>query len=336
MGEGPLMEVLILGGMAWLGQVVTTEALAARHGVTCLARGSSGSVPNGARLVVADRSAPDAYSQVQNQDFDAVLDLTWQPGFVIDALQALGPRAAHWTTLSSISAYGDQATISSDEQSPLLEALEETTATIENYGQAKVACEVAAASLVGDRLFIVRPGLIGGRGDHTGRSGAWVTRASRSKHEPMLIPYAPTLSTQVIDVTDLAVWLVACMEKKVTGTFNAVGPAMSFAQWIALSRNVGGHEGPVIEASPEWLMGHEVGQWAGPESFALWVDDPSFKGWGTTSGAAAEAAGLTHRSRTELLLDVLDWEQSLGADAPTGARLSEGRERQLLTELFTS
>ena len=126
------------------------------------------------------------------------------------------------------------------------------------------------------------------------------------------------------------------MEKKVTGTFNAVGPAMSFAQWIALSRNVGGHEGPVIEASPEWLMGHEVGQWAGPESFALWVDDPSFKGWGTTSGAAAEAAGLTHRSRTELLLDVLDWEQSLGADAPTGARLSEGRERQLLTELFTS
>ncbi|MEI6700769.1 MAG: NAD-dependent epimerase/dehydratase family protein [Actinomycetota bacterium] len=330
------MEVLILGGTAWLGQVVATEALAAGHAVTCLARGSSGAAPKGARLVVADRSEPDAYTEVSTQDFDAVLDLTWQPGFAVGALQALGPRAAHWTSLSSISAYADQATIGADEQSPLLEPHGESSATIEHYGQAKVACEEASAKFLGDRLLIVRPGLIGGRGDHTGRSGAWVTRASRSRRAPMLIPYAPTLSTQVIDVTDLAVWLVACMEKKVTGTFNAVGPAMSFAKWIALSRNIGGHEGPVIEASPEWLLSHDVGQWAGPESFALWVAEPSFRGWGTTSGAAAEAAGLTHRSRTELLLDVLDWERSLGNDDPLGARLSAAREDELLSMLFAS
>ncbi len=330
------MEVLILGGTAWLGQAVATEALAAGHSVTCLARGNSGRVPKGARLVAADRSTPDAYTEVRTQDFDAVLDLTWQPGFATEALQVLGPRAAHWTTISSISAYADQATLGADEHAPLLEPHRESTATIEHYGKAKVACEEAAAALVGDRLFIVRPGLIGGRGDHTGRSGAWVTRANRSRCAPMLVPYAPTLSTQVLDVTDLAVWLVACMEKKVTGTFNAVGPAMSFAKWIALSRNVGGHEGPVIEASPEWLFRHEVGQWAGPESFALWVDQPSFKGWGTTSGAAAEASGLAHRSRTELLLDVLDWERSLGNDVALGARLSRAREAELLSKFFAS
>ena len=154
--------------------------------------------------------------------------------------------------MSSCSVYADQSQPGQDEAGALLPALEGDVGRPEEYGEAKVACEQACADALGDRLLVARSGLIAGPGDRSDRVGAWVARFARAVEDgqPVLVPDAPELPMQAIDVRDLAGWVVDCAQSGAVGTYNACGPVLRFGDYIATSRRgrrprrAGGAGGP--------------------------------------------------------------------------------------------
>jgi 2'-hydroxyisoflavone reductase len=327
------MKMLVLGGTSWLGGEVARAGLDRGHAVTCLARGESGQVPTGATFVRADRGDDVAYDQVCDQDWDGIVDVSWQPGFVRTAVSALAGRTGSWVYVSSCSVYAAHDVIGADESATVLPALEGDQATMETYGEAKVACERAVLDGVGeDKTVIARSGLIGGPGDHTGRTGYWPLRFAHPSTDDgtVLVPAEQDVLTQVVDVRDLAAWLVRCIEDSVRGIFNVSGPATPLSEHLAAARAVAGHHGPLVAVSTQWLVDHEVQEWAGPRSLPLWLYAAGWEGFAARSTGAAVAAGLHCRPLQQTLGDVLAWEEAHGIGRPRGAGLTPADERQLI------
>ena len=331
------MRLLLLGGTAWLGGQVVRTALDQGHDVTCLARGASGRVPEGAEVVVADRTQPGAYDAVARRDWDVVLDVSRQPGQVRGAVDALAARTRSWVFVSSGNAYADHRAAGQDEDAPLLPPLAgDVMESMETYGEAKVACEQAVLGALGpDRALVARVGLIGGPGDVFDRSGWWPLRFSRPAAEDgaVLVPAADDLLTSVVDVRDLAAWLVDAGCRGVAGALNAFGPPVPFAEHLAAARRVAGHTGPVVVAEPQWLVDRGVQPWMGERSLPLWLTDPDWLGFAARDSSRAVAAGLRLRPLEETLADVLAWELEREPPAPRRAGLTDEDEAALLAEL---
>ena len=312
-----MATILILGGTSWLGGAVAARALALGHEVTCLARGESGQVPQGARLVRADRSDPAAYAGLPARaSWDLVVDVARQPGHVRGAVAALAERSAHWAFVSSCSVYARHDEPGADESAALLPALDSDVAAPEQYGEGKVACERAVLAARAGAALVARSGLIVGRGDPSDRFGYWVGRFAQAAQDggAVLVPDHPGQKVQWVDVVDLAAWLVSAGLSGTTGVHNAVGPATPLGQVLDTAARVARFAGDVVRADGVTLGRLQIQEFMGPRSLPLWLADPEWQAFMDRSGASAARAGLRSRPLEDTMADSLAWEQTLGTD----------------------
>lgn len=326
------MRILVLGGTLFLSHQIALEALRRGHQVTCANRGVSGAVPAGATQVVLDRSGetdPEApvWTDLAAGDWDAVVDVARTPSWVRTALRALAPAGPHWLFVSSVSTYADLSQPGgSAEDTPLLAPApgDLDDSDPEAYGRNKVACEEAVRAVTKDRCLVVRPGLIVGPGDPSGRFTYWPVRLARGG--TVLAPAPPEALTQVVDVRDLAAWLVSCCEESVTGTLDGVGPVQRLDELLdAVAAGVGSD--PAWHwAEPARLAELDVQPWAGPRSLPLWLPGADHAGTAARDDSAAVAAGLRCRPIADTARDTLAWVRDTPHASVTGLTLEQERE----------
>lgn len=270
-------------------------------------------------------------------DWDAVVDVSWKPSFVVGALAALGARATHWTYVSSGSVYLRWDVAGEDESAELHEPLDADIAEgWEVYGQAKARCEQEVRSAVGDRALRARAGLIGGPGDQSDRLGYWPSRFALARDGPVLVPNSPDLMSQTIDVRDIAMWIIDAPGYQLVGPFNAVGETQPFSAVIEIAADTADFRGEQVPADPAWLEVQGVQMWSGPRSLPLWLPTPEYAGYSTRTGDRAFAAGLVSRPIAETLADTLADEREGGLDRPRKACLERSDELALIALLTTA
>ena len=308
------MRTLVLGGTQFLGRHVVELALDRGHDVTMFNRGQTRPelFPDVEKLR-GDRGGD--LSELAGRAFDAVVDTSgYLPDVVARTIDALG-EVSHYTFVSTISVYADLSAPPT-ESSALSEDQE--------YGGNKARCEAVVRERFPD-AFIPRPGLIVGPWDPTGRFTYWPQRLADGGR--VLAPAPADASAQVIDVRDLAGWIVRAGEDRTSGTYNAVDRPTTRAALLETCRAVAGAESELVWVDGDFLAAHDVGEWM---ELPLWLHSPEYRGMLSIDPAPAFTAGLATRPLEETARDTLEWVRRGEAPIDPPAGLDREKEREVL------
>ena len=320
------MKVLILGGTLFLSYATAAQAVTRGHEVTCAARGTSGPVPPGARHVPLDRDNPN-WSALTRETWDVVVDVARYPSWVRAAVDALGESVTSWLFVSTCSVYADHSVPGQRaDNSALLPpaGADVDERDMRHYGELKVACEQVVLERFGDRALVVRPGLIVGPGDPSGRFTYWPHRMAESS--TVIAPGEPDDPVQVIDVRDLAGWLVKALERGLTGVLDATGPVTKRGDVLAAVAAGVGTEPTLVWVPQEFLLDNGVEPWMGARSLPLWLPLPEYAGLLSRDVTPALEAGLVVRPLEDTAHDTFEWlQQNPGANI-TGLTAAEQRD----------
>jgi len=331
------MTLLILGGGVFLGAATLQSALARGHHVTVFNRGRSRTRwPDGVEVLTGDRSSD--LSALANRRWDAVIDTCgYVPADVQRSAEALRD-SGRYLFVSSISVYATTHQVPVRETDPLAsnDGIARGDRDMQHYGAQKAACEAEVTRVFGERATLVRPGLIVGPGDPTGRFSHWPWRVMNGG--AMLVPDVPAGEPlQFIDVHDLGAWMVGLVEQGAGGAFNATGPVHApVCDWPTLiaacateAQARGIAPATAVRVSEAFLAQHAVRPWT---ELPLWLpsDDTGYRGFSRVDLTRANATGLRTRPLRETVAAVMDEGVPAPDDKRRAGRLTREREIELL------
>ena len=343
------LRILILGGTGFTGPHQVRYAVERGHHVTVFNRGRRQTeLPDGVVHLQGDRNEPDGLAALEREvangtTWDVVIDNpTSLPFWVRDAGTVLKDATQQYVFISTISVYADTSQPGMDEGTVTAvyegdDPLKETMQSFQQsrgslYGPLKAASEREAEKWFPGRTTVIRPGLIVGPGDMSGRFTYWPVRIDRGGE--VLAPGTGHDAVQIIDARDLAEWTIRMTETRTFGTYNATGPAGE----LTMAEMLGGIRAAFDGTRPmkltwvpaETLAEHGVRGWS---HMPVWVPpQPDNAGFARVSIARALADGLTFRPLATTARDTLEWFRSLAPDvqANVGGPLTAEREAEVL------
>jgi 2'-hydroxyisoflavone reductase len=307
------VKILVLGGTAFLGRAFADAALGAGHELTLFTRGRTNPTlfPE-AEHVHGDRERN--LEGLHGRSWDAVLDTsTSRPEVARRSADTLRNRVGRYLYVSSISAYADLSV-------PPVEGAPTAAEPQDGYGTLKAASERVVETRFRERALIVRPGLIVGPHDPTGRFTYWPHRIACGGD--VLVPGAPDDEKQFVDVRDLAEWLLRLLESGASGLYNATGVPVGFQELVTRCCKVTGNDARPVWVSSERLLEQGVEEWI---ELPLWIADSAFAAMQQADVTRAVAAGLTFRPLEQTIRATLE-----SAKPIEGVGLRRERERELL------
>ena len=324
------MKILIIGGTQFLGRHLVNSARVRGHQVTLFNRGKTN--PNlflQVKKIQGDREKD--LDLLTGQNWDVVIDTCgYFPRIVRMSTKALKDKVERYVFISSISVYSDFSKIGINESDAVRTLEDETIEVIsgDSYGPLKALCEKAVQDVFGIDSLIIRPGLIVGPHDPTDRFTYWPVRVARGGE--VLAPGTPDGLTQLIDVRDLADFIIALIAQNVSGVFNVTGPdrLLSFGTLLDTCKLISASDAKFKWASIDFLNQNNVTPW---NDMPAWLPDHGKDaGFARVNISKAVNAGLKFLSLEQTVHDTLEWANSRSKDHVWQAGLTVEREKELL------
>lgn len=325
-----MARVLVFGGTRFVGRHIVDALAAQGHAAVAFHRGQTKcELPAGVREIFGDRNGP-LPAEINGQRWDAVIDVSGQRPEQLWRSTELD--AGWYLFISTLNVYADLSHAGVDETAPTIAEFDPNDAAMA-YGGNKASSERLVRARFGNHCTIVRPGIIAGPWDFTGRVTYWPRRALHGGR--FIVPAPGSRSLQFIDARDLAAFAVRAITHRVAGTFNAAGPAERFSLGeladvcvaAAAERGVTA-ETVLVDAGP--LIAAGVEPWT---DIPMWLEEREFCGIFEVDNRKAIAAGLDLRPQVETMRALMDWllqSDSAGAAAPG---LSFERESEIIKNL---
>src|SRR5260370_1772478 len=153
-------------------------------------------------------------------------------------------------------------------------------------------------------------------------------RTSQRNRGEVLAPGSPADPVQLIDVRDLAAWLITLVERGTTEVFNATGPEnrLSWGNLLEACR-----KSTKAENALTWVPGDWVAKQGG-DGFPIWAPYlGETKGFHTWKNTRAVKAGLVFRPYGQTVMDTLRRYRTQGeAERTKLAGPSAAKEAELL------
>ena len=308
-------NILVLGGTYFLGPAVVEAARGWGHSLTLFNRGVTNPemFPHIEKLRGYRSPATDEedLSALAKRKWDAVIDV-WphDPSMVVSAAKLLKDRAKHYLYVSSIAAYAEDqlAQPHITEETPLARWDGDQSP----YCRGKAESERQLHAIIGRNLTIVRPCAIDGLREDTPDVLDWLRRLQRGTRH--IAPGDGTDPLTIVDVKDVAEFLVLAIDQSIFGTFNLTGRSMTFRYFLEECKAVTHSDAELVWIPGDFLHQHGVDAVYVPNwvrKFPYWRPEPSMKGFFQISSDKAYAAGWQTRSLRDTLVDTLQYFASI-------------------------